>query len=296
MTSVTTPTLPATVTLYDAAVAAAAAVSRHDARQPRLGIVLGSGLGHLADAIDEAVSIPYATIPHLVTTSVDGHAGRLVLGRLEGQPVAVMQGRLHLYEGLSARQIVTPLLMLWQLGIEGLILTNAAGGINPLLGEGALMMLSDHINLTGQNPLIGPADQRLTPRDRLGHPRFVDVTHTYDPAWRALVRQLAAEAAIPLHEGVYLGLTGPSFETPAEITMAARLGADAVGMSTVNEAIMARAVGLRLLGFSCITNLAAGLGGPISHEEVSIVAARVGGQLELLVRAAVREFGRLPPA
>ena len=269
--------------LYDAAVAAAAAVRARDDRRPRLGLVLGSGLGRLGDEVDEAVAIPYDAIPGLVPASVSSHAGRLVLGRLEGQAVAVLQGRVHLYEGHPAGQVVLPVLLLWQLGVEGLILTNAAGGINPAFGEGALMVIGDHINLTGHNPLIGAEDTRLSQR-------FVDMSAAYDPAWRALAHRVAAGAGIALHEGVYLGLTGPSFETPAEIRMAARLGADAVGMSTVLETIMARAVGRRVLGLSCITNLAAGLGGPISHEEVGIVAARVAGAFASLVRGVIRHY------
>lgn len=269
--------------LFDAAARAAAAVRTHDQRRPRLGLVLGSGLGRLGDQIDEAIAIPYGAIPGLAPASVSSHAGRLVLGRLEGQPVAVLQGRVHLYEGHPAGQVVLPVLLLRQLGVEGLILTNAAGGINPAFGEGALMVIADHINLTGQNPLIGPEDRRLSER-------FVDMSGAYDPAWRALAQAVARAAGIPLHEGVYLGLTGPSFETPAEIRMAARLGADAVGMSTVLETIMARAVGLRVLGLSCITNLAAGLGGPISHTEVGLVAARVADAFETLIRGLVRRY------
>jgi purine-nucleoside phosphorylase len=207
----------------------------------------------------------------------------LVIGQLEDQTVAVLQGRTHLYEGYTAGQVIHPILLLWQLGISGLILTNAAGGINPAFGEGVLMAIRDQINLTGLNPLIGPEDQRISQR-------FVDVTNLYTPSWRAVAQRVATEAGIRLPEGVYLGLTGPSFETPAEITMAARLGADAVGMSTVLEAIMAHAVGLRLLGLSCITNLAAGLGGPISHEEVNLVAGQVAADFERLVRGVVRHY------
>jgi purine-nucleoside phosphorylase len=193
----------------------------------------------------------------------------------------VLQGRVHLYEGHPAGQVALPILLLWQLGVEGVVLTNAAGGIHPAFGVGALMVIRDHINLTGQNPLIGPEDRRISQR-------FVDMTDAYDPAWRARARAVAATAGITLHEGVYLGLTGPSFETPAEIRMAAALGADAVGMSTVLETIAARAVGLRVLGLSCITNLAAGLGGPISHGEVQAVVDRVGDAFERLIRGVVR--------
>jgi purine-nucleoside phosphorylase len=274
--------------LYEMAVAAAAAVRTRDGRQPRLGLVLGSGLGPLADRVEAATRLPYTAIPGLAPTSVSGHAGQLVLGELEGQTVAVLRGRVHLYEGHPAGQVVLPVLLLWQLGVAGVILTNAAGGISAAFGEGALMLIADHINLTGYNPLIGPEDPRISQR-------FVDLTAVYDPAWRALARRVAGQTGTPLHEGIYLGLTGPSFETPAEIRMAARLGADAVGMSTVLEAIMARAVGLRVLGLSCITNLAAGLGGPISHEDVSRVAARVGQAFETLVRGIVRHDDELPP-
>jgi purine-nucleoside phosphorylase len=278
------------MSLFDAASRAADAVQAQVSHQPRLGLVLGSGLGRLGEQIESPTALPYAAIPGLAPTSVGSHAGRLVLGWLEGQPVAVLQGRVHLYEGHAAGQVVLPLLLLWRLGIDGIILTNAAGGINPAFGEGALMAISDHINLTGHNPLIGPEEPRLTPPGGRGSPRFVDMTDAYDPAWRALAHRVATAAGITLHEGVYLGLTGPSFETPAEIRMAARLGADAVGMSTVLETIAARAAGLRVLGLSCITNLAAGLGGPISHEEVGVVAARVAGQFETLVRGVVGRY------
>jgi purine-nucleoside phosphorylase len=269
--------------LYEAATAAAASVQARDQRRPRLGLVLGSGLGRLAEQVEAATAIPYAEIPGLAPTTVSGHAGRLLLGDLSGQPVAVFQGRLHLYEGHPADRVVLPLLLLWRLGVSGVILTNAAGGINPAFGEGALMLIADHINLTGCNPLTGPEDPRIGGR-------FVDLTDAYDPAWRAVARRVATETGVPLHEGVYLGLTGPSFETPAEIRAFGRLGADAVGMSTVLETIMARTVGLRVLGLSCITNLAAGLGGPISHEDVGRVAARVGAAFATLVGGIVRAY------
>jgi purine-nucleoside phosphorylase len=274
--------------LYEAAAAAAASVQARDRRRPRLGLVLGSGLGRLGDEVAAATAIPYDQITGLAATTVSSHAGRLVLGELAGQPVAVLQGRLHLYEGHAPARVVLPVLLLWQLGVTGIILTNAAGGINPAFAAGTLMLIADHINLTGQNPLIGPEDRRLSIR-------FVDMTDAYDPAWRAVARRVAAGAGLALHEGVYAGLTGPSFETPAEIRALARLGADAVGMSTVLEAIMARAVGLRVLGLSCITNLAAGLGGPISHEDVSHVAARAGDQFAALVRGIVAAYDEVAP-
>lgn len=269
--------------LYAAAAAAAASVQTRDQRRPRLGLVLGSGLGQLGDEVAAATVLRYEEIAGLTATTVSSHAGRLVLGELAGQLVAVLQGRLHLYEGHAPAQVVLPVLLLWQLGVTGIILTNAAGGINPAFGEGALMLIADHLNLTGQNPLIGPEDTRLGTH-------FVDMTNAYDPAWRAAARRVGAAAGLTLHEGVYAGLAGPSFETPAEIRALARLGADAVGMSTVLETIMARAVGLRVLGLSCITNLAAGLGGPISHEDVSRVAARVGAQFATLVRGIVSAY------
>lgn len=272
---------------YDLAVAAATAVRTHDRRVPHLGLVLGSGLGRLGDELDNATAIPFSAIPGLPTPTVGSHAGRLVLGELEGQPVAVIQGRLHLYEGHAPATVVLPTLLLWQLGARGIILTNAAGGISPALAEGALMLIADHINLTGHNPLAGVEDTRLGQR-------FVDMSDAYDPAWRTTARAVAAELGLTLPEGVYLGLAGPSFETPAEIRMAAHLGADAVGMSTVLETIVARAVGLRVLGLSCITNLAAGLGGPISHEDVGRVAARVGADFAALVRGIVRAEASMP--
>lgn len=249
-------------------------------RAPHAVLVLGSGLGALADELEDPVRIPYGEIPGFPESTVAGHAGALVAGRLEGVEVAAMQGRFHLYEGWEPSLIALPVRVLAALGAETMLLTNAAGGIRPGLRPGDLMLISDHINLTGRNPLIGAALP--------GEERFPDMSDPYDAALRRAVREAALERQIPLTEGVYAAVLGPSYETPAEIRMLARLGADAVGMSTVPEVIVARAVGLRCVGISCVTNLAAGLGGErLSHDEVMEVGARVRDRLASLVRGAL---------
>ncbi len=236
---------------------------------PRAGVVLGSGLGEFANRVADAVAIPYGEIPHFRQAGVAGHAGRLVLGTVGGVPVAVLQGRCHYYEGHDIEDVVFPVRVLGKLGVGGLLLTNAAGGIGKALRPGDLMVIRDHINLMGLNPLRGANDERLGPR-------FPDMSAVYDPAFQESIA--AAQAALGLQpkKGVYLALSGPSYETPAEIRMLAALGADAVGMSTVPEAICARHLGLRVAGVSCITNLAAGISAqPLSHREVTETAERV---------------------
>ena len=250
-------------------------------RAPTVAIVLGSGLGHLADEVQQAVRIPYAEIPGFPQPSVAGHRGELVAGTLEDMPVLVQSGRFHLYEGHSADVAALPVRVFARLGVHTLIVTNAAGGVRPTFRAGTLMLIADHVNLMFRNPLIGPVLQ--------GEERFPDMSEPYDAGLRALARQVAREAGIALEEGVYVGLLGPSYETPAEIRMLQRLGIDAVGMSTVPEVIVARARGIRCLGFSTITNLAAGISPTkLSHAEVLDVGRQVGRSLAAIVRGVVR--------
>jgi purine-nucleoside phosphorylase len=248
---------------------------------PKMALVLGSGLGGLADEIESPVALSYGEIPHFPSSTAPGHAGRLVVGTLAGRKVIAMQGRFHYYEGHSLERVVFPVRVFKALGVERLFLTNAAGGANPYFAPGDFMIIRDHINLTGQNPCIGPND------DSLGL-RFFDMTKAYDPELRAIARRSGEELGIALHEGVYAWFTGPSFETPAEIRMARILGADAVGMSTVPEVIAAAHCGLKTLGLSCITNMAAGiLDQMISGEEVLEVSARKRPEFTALVRRIV---------
>jgi len=228
---------------------------------PVVGLVLGSGLGGLAKRIEEPRSIAYAELPGFATPTVPGHAGRLIAGKLAGRPVVALAGRFHFYEGHSAAQSAFPIRVLHALGARTLLLSNAAGGIRRSMKPGDLMIIRDHVNLTWRNPLTGP----VVPGDE----RFPDMSDPWDRALRSLLAESAAAAGVPVTEGVYFGLSGPSYETPAEVRMLAKLGADAVGMSTVHEVIVARAIGMRVAGMSCITNLGAGLGDqPISHAEV----------------------------
>jgi len=244
---------------------------------PRLGLVLGSGLGGVAAAIDPVAAIPYAELPGFPVGGVAGHAGRLVLGELAGLPVACLQGRAHLYEGTSSVALRTPIRALRRAGAELLLLTNAAGSLRPSVGPGRLMALADHINLMGTNPLIGPND------DEVG-PRFPSLSRAYDPELRGRLHAAADALGIALAEGVYLAVSGPSFETPAEIGAFRLLGADAVGMSTVPEVIVARHAGLRVAAVSTITNLAEGMGAePLSHEGTLRAAQEAAGDLERLV-------------
>jgi purine-nucleoside phosphorylase len=254
--------------------------------RPRIGLVLGSGLGAFARSLDESVSIPWAEIPHFPRSAVVGHQGELVLGRSLGVPVAVMAGRAHFYEGHTMDQVVFPVRVLGRLGVEILVLTNAAGSINTSFQPGELMLLEDHINLMGANPMIGPNE------DRLGE-RFFDMTEPYDSDLRRIAERVCLEAAVPLRKGIYIALTGPSYETPAEIRMARVLGADAVGMSTVPEVIAARHMGIRCLGISCITNMAAGvLERKLDHREVLQVGEAVRATLINVLGRIVQEAAR----
>ncbi|MCW2984127.1 MAG: purine-nucleoside phosphorylase [Conexibacter sp.] len=252
--------------------------------RPRLGLVLGSGLGGLADAVEGATAIPYAELPGFPVGSVVGHAGRLVLGTLAGTPVVVLQGRAHLYEGIPASDLAVPVRTVRALGAETLVLTNAAGSLNGDVGPGRLMALTDHINLMGANPLMGPND------DELG-PRFVGLGDAYDFDLRAQLRAAAGAEGVALSEGVYLAVAGPSFETPAEIRAFKVLGADAVGMSTVPEVIVARHCGLRVAAVSAITNLAEGMGDEVlSHEHTLESAAIAAKDLQRVLIRFVQEY------
>ncbi len=249
--------------------------------RPQIALVLGSGLGAFADEFESPTKIPYAKIPNFPRSTAIGHAGQLVLGKVGGIPVVGMRGRVHLYEGYSARQVAFPTRVFARMGIKALIVTNAAGGINLGYSEGALVALRDHINLQGANPLIGPND------DRLG-PRFPDMTSAYDPDFRRYVVEVGKKLALNLHEGVYLALAGPNYETPAEIHAFRTLGADLVGMSTVPEVLAARHSGIRVLGISCVTNMAAGITGKsLSAEEVFETGAKVKHQFIALLKAVI---------
>ena len=257
--------------------------SKTDLR-PTVGLILGSGLGDFADTLEDAVRIPYAQIPHFPVSTAPGHAGSLVIGRRCGQTVAAMQGRIHYYEGHPMQTITFPVRVLAMLGVKNLVLTNAAGGANPGFAPGTLMLISDHINYSGANPLIG---ENL---DEFG-PRFPDVSDLYTGALREAVKEKAAAAGIHLEEGVYMMFTGPNYETPAEVRMAQILGADAVGMSTVPEALVAGHCGMRVLGISCVTNHAAGVtDAKLEHSEVVEVAARVHDTFQRLLELVLRVF------
>ena len=253
--------------------------------EPRVAIVLGSGLGGVADSVQRAVRVPYREIPGFPEPGAPGHKGELVGGTLEGVPVVVQSGRFHLYEGHAPAVAALPTRMFARLGVRTLIVTNAAGGIRHTFRPPTLMLIADHINLMFRNPLVGPVAE--------GEERFPDMSDPYDPELRAVARDVARSQRIALEEGVYAALLGPSFETPAEVRMLARLGADAVGMSTVPEVIAARARGLRCLGFSSITNVAAGLSGSalqLSHQEVLAAGQQLAGQLERLIRGVLPQL------
>jgi xanthosine phosphorylase len=252
--------------------------------QPRVGLILGSGLGALADALEDAVALAYADLPGFPRPTVEGHDGRIVLGRLEGLAVACLQGRVHLYEGVPASAVNVLVRTLKALGCDILVLTNAAGSLHPEVGAGRVALIADHINMLGQNPLVGANDAAIGPR-------FPDLSEVYDAALREQLGRIAQRLGIELASGVYLAVQGPSFETPAEIRAFRALGADLVGMSTVPEAISARHAGLRVVGLSVVTNLAAGLtASPLSHEETLGQASAAAAQLAKVLHAFCREL------
>jgi len=273
-----------TISLYDRASEAARYIMANaKTRTPRIAVVLGSGLGGVADAVQDGVEIPYSEIPHFVDSTVEGHAGKLIIGLCGGVDVVLMKGRAHFYEGYSMEEVTLPVRVFNLMDIRSLILTNAAGGTAPHLSPGSLMAITDHINMMGENPLRGPNDERFGPR-------FPDMTGVYTPSYVEAAHEIAREIGAVLFEGVYMALRGPSYETPAEIRMMRKLGADAVGMSTVPEATVARHCGMNVLAISCITNVAAGLAvAEIDHSEVMAVGERAGKQLaELIVRVIPR--------
>lgn len=249
--------------------------------RPKIALVLGSGLGAFADEFENATRIPYKKIPHFPQSTAIGHAGQLVIGRIGDAPVVGMQGRVHLYEGYTAKQVAFPIRVFQRAGIKAVIVTNAAGGINLGYSQGALVALRDHINHQSANPLIGPND------DRFG-PRFPDMTHAYDSEFRRFVAEEGKRLKLNLHEGVYLALLGPNYETPAEIHAFRALGADLVGMSTVPEVLAARHSDIRVLGISCVTNMAAGVtGASLTAEEVFETGARVKNDFIALLKAVI---------
>jgi purine-nucleoside phosphorylase len=262
-----------------------AAVRERSPLIPVAGIVLGSGLGGFADEIEEAIAVPFEDLPGWPVATAPGHAGRVILGKVEGVPIVAIQGRFHLYEGNPPGLVVQPVLLFRQLGARVAILTNAAGGVNPAYGPGALMIISDHINLTGVSPLVGPN------ADELGD-RFPDLTDAWSPALRSALRRAGEAEGVDLDEGVYAGLIGPNYETPAEVRMLRTLGADAVGMSTVLEAIAARWIGLEVCGISLVTNPGAGYTGkPLTHQEVLEAGAEAGPRLAAVLRRFIADLG-----
>ena len=254
---------------FESATTAADYIHHHTPLRPKVALVLGSGLGAFAGELSEPTKIPFGEIPNFPKSTVEGHSGQLVIGKVGNVPIAAMQGRVHFYEGYSMESVIFPMRVFARIGIKAVILTNAAGGISSKLEQGSLMVISDHINLQGTHPMIGPNDPRLGER-------FFDMTTAYYPSYRELAMREGKQLGINIHEGVYLAVTGPSFETPAEIRAFRTLGADVVGMSTVPEVIAARHMGIKVLAISCVTNLAAGISGePLNHLEVMQTGERV---------------------
>ncbi|HEX4066464.1 MAG TPA: purine-nucleoside phosphorylase [Acidobacteriaceae bacterium] len=272
-------------TLFEKASAAAEFVMARTELRPQIAVVLGSGLGAFAEQVERAAAIPFAEIPHFPQSTVPGHSGRLLIGTIAGLPVAVMQGRVHAYEGYSPEEVTFPVRVLGRMGVKTLVLTNAAGGINPAFHQGQLVLIADHINFSGRNPVAGPNDERFGPR-------FFDMSEAYPARLRKLAYEAARAQDYRLDEGVYLSVLGPSFETPAEIRAFRALGADLVGMSTVQETIAARHMGIEVMGISCVTNMAAGIQAtPLSHEEVmetgrAVEALLAGLLVEMVPRLA----------
>ena len=276
--------------LYDQVQRSVRAIAAKSGASPKVGLILGSGLGAWADRLDHATKLDYADIPNFPPSAIHGHQGRLVIGDRAGVRCVAMQGRVHMYEGHSAATVAFPARVLIALGAKVLIVTNAAGGLDPKWPPGTLMLIRDHLDMLRDHALRGPNDERLGPR-------FPDMTKAYAPELRALVKQAAASAKITLEEGIYVAMPGPTYETPAEVTMLRGLGADATGMSTVPEVVVARHMGARVIGISCITNHAAGITGhELSHQEVTETAARVRTTFEGLldaILAALQANGEL---
>jgi purine-nucleoside phosphorylase len=269
---------------FDRAETAAQFLLSQSALHPTIGLVLGSGLGGFADELSEATRIPYENIPFFPRSTAVGHAGQMVIGKVGDVAVAAMQGRVHMYEGYSTKEVTFPIRVFGRAGVRALILTNAAGGINLEYKQGALVVIADHINLQGHNPLVGPND------DRLGA-RFPDMTQAYWKPYREIALRAARRLGTTLHQGVYAGLLGPSYETPAEIRYLRTIGADLVGMSTIPEVIVARHMGLKVLAISCVTNMAAGISDEVlNHEDVLRTADRVKGDFVALLRAVLPQI------
>jgi len=269
---------------------AAGYIRQHCKVQPRIALVLGSGLGSFANELTEATVIPYSQIPHFPLAGAEGHAGNLVIGSMGGVPVAAMQGRVHLYEGHSPQRVAFPIRVFARMGIKAALLTNAAGGVSARLKQGCLVVLTDHINLQGVNPLIGPNEARFGPR-------FPDMTEAYAKDYRAMAMEEGRRIiGLEIFEGVYAALSGPSYETPAEIRYLRTIGADTVGMSTVPEVIVARHCGIKVLAISCVTNMAAGMEDrPLTHQEVLETGEKVKGKFVELLKAVIpRMAGALP--
>ena len=272
------------MTYYDQVAEAADAVRARSRKRPEIAVVLGSGLGDFADTLAEAAVVPFDELPNWPASRVVGHAGRLAIGSVKGKDIIALSGRCHAYEGHDMRRVTFPVRVLGLLGIRSLILTNAAGGVNVAFGQGALMVMDDHINLMGSNPLAGDNE------DRFG-PRFPDMSEVYSKRLRGIADQAAHEAGVAIQHGVYAALLGPSYETPAEIRYLRTIGADAVGMSTVPEAIAARHMNIEVLGISCITNMAAGvLARPLDHAEVMETARRIRGQFIALLEGILGQL------
>lgn len=250
---------------------------------PEVGLILGSGLGELANEVEDAVAIPYEDIPEFPVSTVEGHAGQLVYGTLGGKKVLAMQGRFHFYEGYTLKEVTFPIRVMKAMGVSSILVTNAAGGVNETFIPGDLMIITDHINMTGDNPLLGANDD-------LQGPRFTDMSQAYDREYQATIKEAAKELDISVQEGVYLGLTGPTYETPAEVRMVRVLGGDAVGMSTVPEVIVARHAGIRVAGISCISNYAAGMQESLNHDEVVEVTTRIRETFKNLVKAVITKM------
>lgn len=267
----------------DAINKAASYLKENGMEQPEIGLILGSGLGELANEATDSVAIPYEDIPEFPVSTVEGHAGQLVYGTLGDKKVLAMQGRFHFYEGYSLKEVTFPVRVMKAMGVSSLVVTNAAGGVNESFTPGDLMIITDHINLTGANPLLGP-------NDNAQGPRFTDMSQAYDKAYQEIIEDTAKEQDITIQKGVYMGLTGPTYETPAEVRMVRTLGGDAVGMSTVPEVIVARHAGLRVAGISCITNYAAGMQETLDHDEVVEVTTRVRETFKSLVKTVISKM------